>query len=155
MSCDIFCHSLYGTFMRYILRYILSWFIWYIFRFWDIFCHGVNGTFWDIFWDIFCHGLDGTFVRVKRLEPSKNFWLLRKALNWFMPCQRKYKYRNVGEEIWKQTQEKYKRKSGGILSLGRFPDKELFTRLENDFVSDTKMKHNYSKASHKIGKMKI
>ena len=46
--------------------------------------------------------------------------------------------------------EKYKRKSGGILSLGRFPDKELCTRLENDFVSDTKMKHNYSKASHKI-----
>ena len=51
-----------------------------------------------------------------------------------------------------------KSKPGEILSpvfLGRFPDKELCTRLENDFVSDTKMKHNYSKASHKIGKMKI
>ena len=43
-------------------------------------------------------------------------------------------------------------KSGEILSafLGRFPDKGVCNQLENDFVSDTKMKHNYSKASHKI-----
>ena len=66
-------------------------------------------------------------------------------------CQRKYKYGNVREEIWWQSLEKYKRKSGGILSLGRLPrDKELCTHLENDFVSDTKMKHNYSKALHEI-----
>ena len=45
-----------------------------------------------------------------------------------------------------------KSKPGEILSpvfLGRFPDKELCTELENDFVSDTKMKHNYSKAVHR------
>ena len=46
-----------------------------------------------------------------------------------------------------------KSKPGEILSpvfLGRFPDKELCTELENDFVSDTKRKHNYSKAAQKI-----
>ena len=43
-------------------------------------------------------------------------------------------------------------KSGEILSafLGRFPDKGVCTQLENDFVSDTKRKHNYSKTAQKI-----
>ena len=100
-----FSWGLWGSFTfrdMYVLRYILSWSRRYILMcliFWDIFCHGLDGIFWDVFWDIFCHGSDDTFVRVKRLKPSKNFWLLRKAMNWFMPCQRKYKYRNVREEI--------------------------------------------------------
>ena len=66
-----------------------------------------------------------------------------------MPCQRKHKYGKVKGTKMVNLE---KCKSGEILSafLGRFPDKGVCTQLENDFVSDTKMKHNYSKASHKI-----
>ena len=66
-----------------------------------------------------------------------------------MPCQRKLKYGKVKGTKMVNLE---KCKSGEILSafLGRFPDKGVCTQLENDFVSDTKRKHNYSKAAQKI-----
>ena len=111
--------EIYFVYMVYfeILRYILSWFIWYILRFqilswfrWYILGYILSWFRRHIsrFWDKFRYGSDGTFGRMKRLEPSKNFWLLRKAMNWFMPAVKgntntEMSGKKSGGKVWRNT----------------------------------------------------